>query len=80
MNDVLAQARVLRDRLAADAGVAKDRAEYLRTVALWNDAVRLVDGLEAIMSNPNETESNRLEAAETVLVLHKLATDAQNQA
>jgi len=48
MSDILNAARALRDRLASDAALAKDRAEYLRTVANWNDAARLVEALEGL--------------------------------
>ena len=48
MSDVIQAAIVLRDRLAVDATLAKDRAEYLRTVANWNDANRLVEALRGL--------------------------------
>lgn len=48
MSDVILAAIALRDRLAADASLAKDRAEYLRTVANWNEASRLVDALQGL--------------------------------
>lgn len=48
MTDVIQAAIVLRDRLAVDASLAKDRAEYLRTVANWNDVNRLVEALQGL--------------------------------
>lgn len=51
MSEILATARLLRDRLAVDASHAKDRAEYLRTVANWNDMNRIVTALEESLTN-----------------------------
>ena len=80
MSEILDAARQLRDRLAADASLAKDRAEYLRTVANWNDAVRLVDGLEAIIRNDSASDRDRVDAATVILDLHSLASETDGPA
>lgn len=72
VSEILIAARALRDRLASDAALAKDRAEYLRTVANWNDAARLVSGLEQILSDGESPDRDRIEAANLVLDLDDL--------
>lgn len=75
MTDVIQAAIVLRDRLAADAGLAKDRAEYIRSVANWNDAVRLVDALIALAEDKQAPESERLTAAELILDMNRTLSE-----
>lgn len=75
MSDILEAARQLRDKLASDAALAKDRAEYLRTVANWSDMVRIVDGLAAILDDSTATEAQRLDAADSVLGLNQLLNE-----
>lgn len=74
-SDILAAAIALRDRLATDAALARDRAEYLRTVANWGDAARIVDGLVAVMDDKARTDRDRLDAATVAIDLHALASE-----
>lgn len=52
MSELLDAARALQARLYTDATLAKDRAEYLRTVANYNDAARIVTALEELDNRP----------------------------
>ena len=44
-DDVRSELVTLRDRVAADAGQAKTRADYLMLVAYWSDLNRVIDQL-----------------------------------
>lgn len=46
MSEILETARAMRDRMYIDSTHAKNREEYIRTVANYNDAARIVTALE----------------------------------